>query len=107
MNLLMIILNYGGHVKPLYTRCASAKGGLVRLQGAPSRCLCHTLTVRRFIHLLLTYPHEHREEISKFTELAAPKRHLKLSTEYCDSRYHLSSPLIFEEQVMVLLYLVI
>jgi hypothetical protein len=28
MNLLMMILNYGGHVKPLYTRCASAKGGL-------------------------------------------------------------------------------
>jgi hypothetical protein len=44
MNLLMMILNYGGHVKPLYTRCASAKGGLVRLQGAPPGCLCHTLT---------------------------------------------------------------
>jgi hypothetical protein len=27
-----------------YTRCASAKGGLVRLQGAPPGCLCHTLT---------------------------------------------------------------
>jgi hypothetical protein len=26
MNLLMRILNYGGRVKPLYTRCASAKG---------------------------------------------------------------------------------
>jgi hypothetical protein len=35
MNLLMMILNYGGHVRPLYTRCASSKGGLVRLQGAP------------------------------------------------------------------------
>jgi hypothetical protein len=23
------VLNYGGHVKPLYTRCASAKGVLV------------------------------------------------------------------------------
>src|SRR5450755_4657793 len=56
MNLLMMILNYGGHVKPLYTRCASHKGGLVRLQGAPPRCLCHTLTEltfaskRRFKH---------------------------------------------------------
>jgi hypothetical protein len=44
MNLLMMILNYGGHVKPLYTRCASAKGVLVRLQGAPPGCMCHTLT---------------------------------------------------------------
>jgi hypothetical protein len=24
-----MILNYGGHVRPLYTRCASAKGVLV------------------------------------------------------------------------------
>jgi hypothetical protein len=44
MNLLTMILNYGGHVKPLYTTCAGAKGALVQLQGAPPGCLCHTLT---------------------------------------------------------------
>jgi hypothetical protein len=44
MNLLMIILNYGGHVRPLYTGSVSAKGALVQLEGAPPGCLCHTLT---------------------------------------------------------------